>query len=318
MEEIKSKIKKILEAKKIEFEKISLLAGDASNRKYFEYFSSKKSYVIMFDNDEKNLKDFIKVTKILKKFAVVPSIICDFSKQSILVLENFGSTKYAEIVTKKNRKKIYRLAVDTIFDIQKIRNPDLPKYSLNMFIKESNLFFDWYLNNFNRQETNLLKKKFNLLFKSYFSFLEKTPQVFVHRDFHIDNLFYIYKPKNIKCGLIDYQDAVIGPCAYDLVSLTQDARIDVPKQLEQELVNYFLKENKKIKREDFVLSYNLLAMQRHMKVLGIFCRLQIRDNKGQYLQHLPRVENMLYENLQKEKFEKFNSLLSPLLKHVRY
>lgn len=272
----------------------------------------------MFDNDEKNLKDFIKVTKILKKFAVVPSIICDFSKQSILVLENFGSTKYAEIVTKKNRKKIYRLAVDTIFDIQKIRNPDLPKYSLNMFIKESNLFFDWYLNNFNRQETNLLKKKFNLLFKSYFSFLEKTPQVFVHRDFHIDNLFYIYKPKNIKCGLIDYQDAVIGPCAYDLVSLTQDARIDVPKQLEQELVNYFLKENKKIKREDFVLSYNLLAMQRHMKVLGIFCRLQIRDNKGQYLQHLPRVENMLYENLQKEKFEKFNSLLSPLLKHVRY
>ena len=73
-----------------------------------------------------------------------------------------------------------------------------------------------------------------------------------------------------------------------------------------------------IKREDFMLSYNLLAIQRHMKVLGIFCRLSLRDNKDQYLQHLPRVKKMLYENLKKEKFEKFNSLLSPLLNHVRY
>ena len=101
MEEIRSRIKKILKNEKIEGEKISLLAGDASNRKYFQYFSSKKNYVIMYDNDEKNLKDFIKVTKILEKFVVVPSIIHDLSKQSVLVLENFGPTKYAEIISKK-------------------------------------------------------------------------------------------------------------------------------------------------------------------------------------------------------------------------
>ena len=318
MEEIRSKIKKILEAKKIETKKLSLLAGDASNRKYFQYFSSKKNYVIMYDNDEKSLNDFIKVTKILKKFVVVPSIIYDFSKQSILVLENFGPTKYAEIITKKNRKKIYKLAVDTIFDIQKIKNPKLSKYSLNMFVRESNLFFDWYLNFLNKKEVNVLKKKFNLLFKSYFPYTVDIPQVLVHRDFHIDNLFYLSKPKSIKCGLIDYQDAVIGPCAYDLVSLTQDARIDVPKQLEHELINYFLKGNLKIKRKKFMLSYNLLAIQRHMKVLGIFTRLSLRDNKGQYLQHLPRVKKMLHENLKKEKFEEFNALLSPLLNYVRH
>ena len=318
MEEISLKIKKILEAKALKVKKLTLLAGDASNRKYFEYFSSKKNYVIMFDNDKKNLEDFIKVTKILKKFVVVPSIIYDFRKQNILILENFGSTKYADIITQKNRKKIYKLAVDTIFNIQKIKNPDLPKYALNTFIEESNLFFDWYLNYLKKNEINLLKKKFNLLFESYFSYVESIPQVLVHRDYHIDNLFYLSKPKNAKCGLIDYQDAVIGPCAYDLVSLTQDARIDVPKQLEYELINYFLKENLKIKRKDFMLSYNLLGMQRHMKVLGIFCRLSIRDNKDQYLQHLPRVKNMLIENLQKERFEKFLLLLSPLLDHVRY
>ena len=316
MEQVRSKIKKILENEKIEVKKLSLLAGDASNRKYFQYFSSKKDYVIMFDNDEKNLKDFIKITKILKKFVVVPSIIHDLSKQSILVLENFGPTKYAEIITKKNRKKMYRLAIDTIFEIQKIKNQDLPKYSLNMFIAESNLFFDWYLKNFKSNKINLLKKEFNALFKSYLACID-IPQVLVHRDFHIDNLFYLSKSNSVKCGLIDYQDAVIGPCTYDLVSLTQDARIDVPKQLECELVNYFLEVNLKIKREDFMLSYNLLAIQRHMKVLGIFCRLSLRDNKDQYLQHLPRVKKMLYENLKKEKFEKFNSLLSPLLNHVR-
>ena len=129
-------------------------------------------------------------------------------------------------------------------------------------------------------------------------------------------MFYLSKSNNIKCGLIDYQDAVIGPCTYDLVSLTQDARIDVSKQLEHELINYFLEENFKIKRKDFMLSYNLLAIQRHMKVLGIFCRLSLRDKKNQYLQHLPRVKKMLYENLKKRKFEKFNSLLSPVLNHV--
>ena len=101
MEEIKSKIKQILEAKKIEIKKLSLLAGDASNRKYFHYNSSKKSYVVMYDNDQKNIKKFIKVTKILKNFVAVPSIIYDFSKRSILVIENFGPTKYAEIMTKK-------------------------------------------------------------------------------------------------------------------------------------------------------------------------------------------------------------------------
>ena len=317
MEQIRSKIKKILEKEKIEVKKLSLLAGDASNRKYFQYFSSKKNYVIMYDNNEKNLKDFLKVTKILKKFVVVPSIIHDLSKQSILVLENFGPNKYAEIITKKNRKKIYRLAVDTIFDIQKIRSSDLSKYSLNMFIAESNLFFDWYLKNLKSNKTDSLKKEFNSLFKSYLSCID-IPQVIVHRDFHIDNLFYLSKSNSIKCGLIDYQDAVIGPCTYDLVSLTQDARIDVPKQLEYELINYFLESNLKIKKEDFMLSYNLLAIQRHMKVLGIFCRLSLRDNKDQYLQHLPRVKKMLYENLKKEKFEKFNLLLSPLLNHVRY
>ena len=317
MEEIRSKIKKILENEKLEVKKLSLLAGDASNRKYFQYFSSKKNYVIMYDNNEKNLKDFLKVTKILKKFVVVPSIIHDLSKQSILVLENFGPNKYAQIITKKNRKKIYRLAVDTIFDIQKIRSSDLSKYSLNMFIAESNLFFDWYLKNLKSNKTDSLKKEFNSLFKSYLSCID-IPQVIVHRDFHIDNLFYLSKSNSIKCGLIDYQDAVIGPCTYDLVSLTQDARIDVPKQLEYELINYFLESNLKIKKEDFMLSYNLLAIQRHMKVLGIFCRLSLRDNKNQYLQYLPRVKKMLYENLKKEKFEKFNLLLSPLLNHVRY
>jgi len=317
MEQIRSKIKKVLEKQKIEVKRLSLLAGDASNRKYFQYFSLKKNFVIMYDNDKKNLKDFIKVTKILKKFVVVPSIIHDFSKQSILVLENFGPTKYAEIITKKNRKKIYKLAVDTIFDIQKISNPDLSKYSLNMFIEESNLFFDWYLKDLKSTKIHLFKKEFNSLFKSYLSSID-IPQVLVHRDFHIDNLFYISKSNSIKCGLIDYQDAVIGPCTYDLVSLTQDARIDVPKQLEYDLINYFLKGNLKIKREDFMLSYNLLAIQRHMKVLGIFCRLSLRDNKGQYLRHLPRVKKMLHENLKKKKFEKFNSLLSPLLNHVEY
>ena len=318
MDVIEKKIKILFTKKKIIFSKFNFISSDASERKYFTFSNKNKKNILMYDKDQGNLKKFLKILHLLKKIVSVPILVKNLSKENVLVLEDFGKNKYGKIINKNNREKLYKIAISSIIKLQEENFKNIPIYTTEMFLKESNLFFEWYVPYFNKSKHLNKKKKFNILFKSHLKKLEKLTYVPVHRDFHIDNLFYLSKPKSIKCGLIDYQDAVIGPCAYDLVSLTQDARIDVPKQLEHELINYFLKGNLKIKRKNFMLSYNLLAIQRHMKVLGIFNRLSLRDNKDQYLQHLPRVKKMLYENLKKEKFEEFNSLLSPLLNYVRH
>ena len=102
--------------------------------------------------------------------------------------------------------------------------------------------------------------------------------------------------------MIDYQDSLVGPCTYDLMSLTQDARVDVDSKLENFIVNYYLKKFENLNKEDFFFSYSVLAIQRHLKVLGIFSRLSVRDKKNKYLEHIPRVLRMLESNLKAKKF----------------
>ena len=104
-----------------------------------------------------------------------------------------------------------------------------------------------------------------------------------------------------------------GPSLYDLVSLTQDARINVSKKIEEYLVNLYSGKNKIKDKEFFYFCYDLIGIQRHLKVLGIFCRLSKRDKKDTYLKHLPRVKKMLLSNLMKKKFAKLNSIIEPLL-----
>ena len=190
---------------------------------------------------------------------------------------------------------------------------DIPNYTKKKFLDEVNLFFDWYLPFFKIKQLDF-KEQFNLIFLDYLKKLDVLPKVFVHRDYHIDNLFFLRnRKKNFKCGWIDYQDAVFGPDLYDLVSLCQDARIDVSKTVEDYLVKYFF-EQKKIAEQDYYLfCYDILGIQRHLKVLGIFCRLSKRDKKDIYLSHLPRVKKMLLSTLKKKEFKDLYLILKNLV-----
>ena len=130
----------------------------------------------------------------------------------------------------------------------------------------------------------------------------------------IDYLFYLkVKEKHFKCGWIAYHDALVGPCVYDVVSLAQDARIDVEKRTENFLIKYYLDNFKSIDKDLFLFSYTVIAIQRHLKVLGIFKRLEMRDNKKNYIKHIPRVLRLLEYNLKKNKFSSlFKILEKPL------
>lgn len=316
METLKKKILNVLNTNSFFVENISFLAGDASDRKYFLAKTKKQEVIIMVDKNPDDLRQFLKITKALEKKVSVPKIYKTFQSNGLAIIENFGQFKYSNILNSKNSKKLYKLAVENLISIQKKKfSISLPKYDNNKFLDESNLFFDWYLPFFKINKGNA-KNEFNLIFIDYLKKLKKLPQVFVHRDYHIDNLFFLENRRGIlKCGWIDYQDALYGPSLYDLVSLTQDARINVSKKIEEYLVNLYLEKNKIKDKEFFYFCYDLIGIQRHLKVLGIFCRLSKRDKKDTYLKHLPRVKKMLLSNLMKKKFAKLNSIIEPLIKY---
>ena len=126
----------------------------------------------------------------------------------------------------------------------------------------------------------------------------QSKQVIVHRDFHIDNLFFLKDRRGIQqCGIIDFQDAVVGPQAYDLVSLLEDARRNVNKRICNQMYTKFVNTLNKNDRQKFKKEYQILATNRHIKVIGIFTRLFIRDRKKEYLKHIPRLWNLLEKNL---------------------
>lgn len=314
--EIIKKIESILEKKRISYENLKFLAGDASNRKYFNIKIKNKDFVLMYDDNPESLKKFIQISKVLLDIVTIPKIFLNFKVNDILIIENFGHKKFSNIINCSNQNFLYSLATDALIHVHKQEiEHNLNFYDENKFTSESNLFFEWFL-----QKNESLKDKskidFNNEFKAFIDLLENIPKVFIHRDYHADNLFFIEnRKKHFKCGWIDYQDALVGPCAYDLVSLTQDARIDVDTQIERKIINYYLKSFSNINPTEFEICYKIIAIQRHLKVLGIFKRLAARDNKKNYLVHIPRVIRMLKKNLNNKEFRPISKILIPLLNH---
>ena len=315
METLKTKILDSLQSKNYQVKGINFLAGDASERKYFKVIlSNKKKFILMFDPDTNNLKNFLKISDVLKDLVSVPEIYEVYENEGITIIEDFGNDKYSNILSDSNRLQLYQLAIDNLVSIQKKEiTIDIPNYTKKKFLEEVNLFFDWYLPFFKIKQLDL-KEQFNLIFSDYLAELRVLPKVLVHRDYHIDNLFFLKNRKgNLKCGWIDYQDAVYGPDLYDLVSLCQDARIDVSKKVESHLIKYFFDLKKISERDHYLFCYDILGIQRHLKVLGIFCRLSKRDKKDIYLSHLPRVKKMLLSKLKKDEFSDLYLILKNLI-----
>ena len=315
--DLREKIKNILISKNFKVSEIYFLAGDASTRDYFvlEYNNSK--FVLMHDPDKKSLEKFVRISRILNKFVTVPKIIEVFSDKNILIMEDFGKNKYSQILNSTNRENLYFIAVDALINVHSHKFINcVPSYTTEIFLNESMLFFDWYINKKFINDIDEYKNKFKDLFISLLKKIKKLPRVLIHRDYHVDNLFFLESRDSfLKCGWIDFQDALHGYCVYDILSLTQDARIDFPEKLENEIIKYYLEKFCYIDKDEFMFAYNLIAIQRHLKVLGIFSRLYKREHKQSYIKHIPRVESLLVKNLKKEAFFNLKHLLNPLVKH---
>ncbi len=207
----------------------------------------------------------------------------------------------------------YRTAVDLLIELHGLSLPPelqvttnvvhrLPVYDLEAFMIEIELLLDWYLPRLSATPTPTARSAFLSFWRQALAPALAAPKTWVLRDFHSPNLLWLpERSGTARIGLLDFQDALMGPAAYDLASLLQDARVDVPEALEIELIGRYVRARRKadpnFEAGNFVQLYSTLAAQRASKILGIFARLDQRDRKPQYLRHMPRVANYLQRSL---------------------
>ncbi len=310
--------KEFLAANKIENFEIKKVAGDASFRSYYRIFSGNKTYILMFaPPGYEELAPFIKIDEFLVSHNFsAPEIFARDEKLGFLLLEDLDDETYGRVLAVDNSRELelYEKACDVLLDLHKLAAPaNTPLYNNALLFREVMLLLDWYLPWQKKSMSLKEKAHFKFLWFQLFDLLNKENQVLVLRDYHADNLMIVAQREGVRSvGLLDFQDAVIGAKAYDLVSLLEDARRDVDEKNRQKLFDYYL-EKSGCDKKSFTQDYEILSLQRNIKILGIFARLSLRDNKHHYLKLMPRVQNFVRSRLSCE--NKIFSEIHDLLKN---
>tara|TARA_B100002052_G_scaffold292271_1_gene313584 strand:+ start:115 stop:1062 length:948 start_codon:yes stop_codon:yes gene_type:complete len=274
------------------------IKGDASFRKFYRKKENKFSSIIVKAYREKNqnLLIYDSINKILNKNKVfAPRLYNEKYTNNFIEIEDFGDETFYKLLKKKTNKLLYfKRIIEILNKIQSIKdrkiknfknkNYTIPKYNRKILIEEANLFCNWYIKKRLKKKDKIsFIKRFKKIIKKLSLNLQLKNNVFVHRDFHVSNLMLIKKG----IGVIDSQDALIGNKAYDLSSLIDDVRFKTSNSLKKKIYNYYLDTNKKINRKKFKNDFEILSVLRNLKIIGIFTRLAIRDNKRDYLKLIP-------------------------------
>ncbi len=273
------------------FTEIQLASADASFRQYFRVFNTKENrhYIVMDAPPEKeDCHPFVHVTRLIRNVGVnAPRIYAQNISGGFLLLADLGNRPYLNELNNNTAENLYSDAIDALIKMQSIK-AILPAYDEQCLQREMDLFETWYLKrHLNVHIKAAQKKQLNHIFKLLISNAQEQPQVFVHRDYHSRNLM-ITDTSNP--GVIDYQDAVIGPITYDPVSLFKDCYIAWPAEKVEHWLAQYLKRltiSYSITPQTLQRWFDLMGVQRHLKVLGIFSRLNYRDGKTHYLNDLP-------------------------------
>lgn len=263
--------------------------ADASFRKYYRLREGGKTALLMDSSLEKaSLRSFLDVTSRLKNVDVgVPKIFEQNPDEGYLILEDFGTAHYLDILNQNNFKAYYTKAMNTILKMQKADAAGLPLYDKEFLHAEMDLMQEWFIEKYLHQKPSDAQTRLiaDALETISCVVLEQPQDTFVHRDFHSRNIML---KENNKLGIIDYQDAMSGAITYDLVSLLKDCYVAYDRRSIKELALEFRdKKGLKVDNETFIKWFDFMGLQRHIKVLGIFSRLHIRDKKSGYLKDIP-------------------------------
>jgi hypothetical protein len=278
--------------------RIEPASSDASFRRYFRAFCNTGTYVVMdAPPDKENVRPYLKASRLLESLgAHVPHVHESDVARGLLLLEDLGTTLYLErLEAGDDPEPLYRDALEALAAIQLRGRPhcaELAPYDRKELAREMGLMPEWFLTRhlsltLAADETQLLAAAFEFLIAEALA----QPEVFVHRDYHSRNLMVVGERNP---GIIDFQDALRGPAGYDLVSLLKDCYIAWPRE---RVVGWVSGHRRRLgtlggatgaSEAEFLRWFDLVGVQRHIKVLGIFCRLWYRDGKPGYLPDLPR------------------------------
>ncbi|MEJ2181029.1 MAG: phosphotransferase [Gammaproteobacteria bacterium] len=280
-------------------------SSDASFRRYFRITSSAGLFapygaqsLIVMDAPpfQEDTRPYIHIAKLMAHVGLnVPLVLEENTEQGFLLLTDLGSTQYLSVLNEDNVNELYKDALDALLKLQTngpSESDGIPPYDHALLQRELEIFREWYLQKhlglrLSKEQDNIINDAFSLLIDTA---LEQ-PVVCVHRDYHSRNLMQTEKNNP---GVLDFQDAVIGPITYDVVSLLKDCYISWPReQVESWALQY--KANLEgagviegIDNQQFLRWFDFMGAQRHLKATGIFARLDQRDGKPDYLNDIPR------------------------------
>jgi N-acetylmuramate 1-kinase len=276
---------------------VNALAGDASFRRYFRIGSSNGQNAMLMHAPppHEDPKPFLDVTRyLLSNTFRAPNIYADDVGQGFLLLEDFGDRRMREYVDANPGDEfgIYQHAVTTLTKLSNAPVADVPPYDMAAYMREVRLLSEWYLP---AMGIDFDPAEFDSLWADALAPVAgpEWRNVTVLRDYHAENIMLLDDGTQ---GLIDYQDALAGHPAYDLVSILQDARRDVPPELEAQMLDHYASLTGS--GDEFRYHYALLGAQRNTKIIGIFTRLWKRDGKTRYLDFLPRMWGLLERDLE--------------------
>lgn len=274
---------------------VQFLAGDASFRKYYRIQLAKQSWVLMDAPPPENPRAFINVAKTLKDYGFsAPHIYASDMNAGFILLEDLGDLTFTKAFEQgHNEQMLYELAIDTLIQIHTRVNQKpayLPPYTVDDLYAEAQLFIDWYYPAvYGQSVSSDITAEYKSLWKEALQTTLTCPSSLVLRDYHVDNLMVLPRSNIQACGLLDFQDARWGAMVYDVVSLLEDARRDIPNDLVEALWHRYLSAFLEHDAEDLRQAATILSAGRHAKIIGIFTRLARRDGKNHYLHHIPRV-----------------------------
>ncbi len=297
----------------LNFKKLKKIKGDASFRKFYRNKNNHSVVVYAKKEKFKNLLIYDAINKILIKNKILaPKLLNKNYKNNYIEVEDFGDNTLYKVLkhNKTNKEKIFRKILKTLSRLQLIKDKQvinlnsqkykLLKYDNKILSNEAKLFSEWYApGKINKSKIRNFKKRYKNEVKKLLSKLNLKNDTFVHRDFHVSNLMYV---KN-NIAVIDSQDALIGNKAYDLASLVDDVRFKTSNKLKNKILNNYFKKLKKTEINKFVNDFEILSVLRNLKIIGIFMRLAVRDNKKKYTKMIPYAWEMInYRMKENRKF----------------
>ncbi len=276
------------------------LAGDASFRRYFRVADGNRNAVLMdAPPPHEDPRPFITVAEYLTGIGLsAPKILARDLEQGLLLIEDFGSDRMREAVDGNiaSETHIYTGVVDVLIDLHKHAPPPLKQQNVDAFLDEVGLFPEWYCPTVGIDvDVDGFREAWHKVLSPIMA--EMDVPVTVLRDYHAENIMLIEGGSGLgRFGLLDFQDALSGHPAYDLVSMLEDARRDVSPRVEREMLSYYIKKTGRDER--FEAAYWVLGAQRNTRILGLFPRLWKRDSKPHYTAFQPRMWGLLERNLQ--------------------